>query len=105
MLRAGLNTAVPGLVVLGLGALLFGLVPRWASAVLYAYVVWTFVVEIFGGSVLHVRWLARTSVLDHLGAVPAADLDWPVIGGLLLASLAAAAVGLLAFERRDVLLG
>jgi ABC-2 type transport system permease protein len=105
MLRTGLNTALPGLVVLGLGALLYGLVPRVAAPLLYGYVLWAFVVEIFGSTVAHARWLARTSVLEHLGPVPATDPDWPVIGVLLALSLVAAGIGVLAFERRDVQLG
>lgn len=105
MLRTGLNTALPGLLLLGFGALLFGLVPRIAAPVLYGYVVWAFVVLIFGSSVAHVRWLTRTSALQQLGPVPATDLDWRAIGVMLAAGLVAAGVGLLAFERRDVRLG
>lgn len=66
---------------------------------------WSFVVEIFASSVAHADWLVRTSVLDHLGPVPATGLDWPVIVVLLAGSLVAAGVGLVAFERRDLLLG
>jgi len=102
MLGAGLNTALPGLVVVGFGACLFGLAPRLAAPLLYSYVLWSFLVELFGSSVAHIGWLARTSVLDHLGPVPAAGLDWPVIGVLVAASLLATVAGLVAFERRDL---
>ncbi len=103
MLQAALNTAMPGLVVLGLGALLYGLVPRLVVPMLYAFVMWSFLVEIVGSSVLHARWLAHTSVLDPLGPVPASALQWRAIGLLLTFTVLAALGGLAAFERRDTL--
>jgi ABC-2 type transport system permease protein len=103
MLQAALNTAMQGLVVLGLGALLYGLVPRLVVPMLYAFVMWSFLVEIVGSSVLHARWLAHTSVLDPLGPVPASALQWRAIGLLLTFTVLAALGGLAAFERRDTL--
>jgi polyether ionophore transport system permease protein len=79
MLRAGFNSAVPGLFVLGLGTMLFGVVPRVAAAALYAVVVWSFLVEIIGSTLSHARWLHDSSVLAHLGPVPATDLHWSAI--------------------------
>lgn len=105
MLRAGLNTALPGLVVLGFGALLYGIVPRLAVPVLYAFVLWSFLVEIIGSTVLHAHWLVHTSVLDRLGPVPATGLQWRAIAVFLLLAVLAALGGLAAFERRDTLEG
>jgi ABC-2 type transport system permease protein len=103
MLQAPLNTAMPGLVVLGLGALLYGLAPRLVVPVLYAFVMWSFLVEIVGSSVLYAGWLVHTSVLDPLGPVPASALQWEAIGILLVFTVLAALGGLAAFERRDTL--
>jgi putative exporter of polyketide antibiotics len=94
---------MPGLVVLGLGALLYGLVPRLVVSMLHAFVMWSFLVEIVGSSVLHARWLAHTSVLDPLGPVPASPLHWEAIGILLTFTVLTALGGLAAFERRDTL--
>ena len=102
MLAAGLNTAVPGLVVLGVGALLYGLAPRLAAPVLYALVLWSFVVETFGTSLTDNRWVLDTSLMTHLGPVPAADLQWPTIALLLAAAALAAVLGAIAFGRRDL---
>lgn len=102
MLQAGLNTAVPALFVLGLGALLYGLVPRLAVPVLYGLVLWSFLIEIIGSSITSNHWLLDTAVLTHLGPVPAADLNWTAIAALTGMGVIAAAAGLAAFSRRDL---
>jgi polyether ionophore transport system permease protein len=101
MLSAAVNVSVPGLFVLGLGAALYGLVPRLASPVLYAFVLWSFLVEIVGSG-LHASWLVHTSLLDQLGPVPAAPTRWLTIVAVLAAGAVAAAVGVAAFDRRDL---
>jgi len=103
MLQAGLNTAIPALFVLGLGALLYGLVPRLAMPVLYGLVLWSFLIEIIGSSISSNHWLLDTAVLTHLGPVPAADLNWTAITALTGMGVLAAAAGLTAFRRRDLI--
>ena len=102
MLQAGLNIVVPALFVLGLGALLFGLVPRVAMPVLYAVVVWSVLVVILGSGVVTNHWVLDTAVLAHVGPVPARDLDWTSIGWLTGLGVLAAAGGAAAFSRRDL---
>lgn len=102
MLEAGLNTAVPGLVVLGLGTLLYGFVPRLVAPVLYAFVLWSFLVEIIGTSITDAQWFIDTSVLEHLGPVPATSPDWSTIGWLIGLAAVGCLAGLAAFTRRDL---
>lgn len=102
MLQAGLNVVVPGLFVLGLGTLLFGLVPRVAMPVLYAVVVWSVLVVILGAGVVTNHWALDTAVLTHIGPVPASDLNWTAIGWLTGLGLLAAVAGAAAFSRRDL---
>jgi len=102
MLRAGFNVAVPGLFVLGLGALLYGLVPRLAAPTLYLLVLWSFLVETIGTSITSNHWALDTAILTHLGPVPAADLHWSAIAILLGAAMIAAVAGVAAFNRRDL---
>ncbi|MFD8303248.1 hypothetical protein ACFV29_12995 [Streptomyces sp. NPDC059690] len=102
MVRAGLNSTVPALFVLGLGALLYGLAPRLAMPVLYGVILWSFLVEIIGSSISDNHWLLDTAVLTHLGPVPATDLNWTAISVLTGAGVIAAAAGLAAFRRRDL---
>ena len=102
MLRAGLNLAVPGLFILGLGTLLFGLVPRWSVPLLYVPVLWSFLVEIFGTSITDSRWLLDTALLTHLGPVPAAPVQWDALLTMAVLAVLTASVGFVAFVRRDL---
>ena len=102
MLQAGLNVAVPGVFILGLGALLYGLGPRLATPILYGLVLWSFLIEIIGSSITSNHWLLDTAVLTHLGPVPAASLNWSAIEALTGIAAAAAFAGLVAFSRCDV---
>ena len=102
MLRAGLNVAAPGLFVLGIGTLLFGLMPRLAAPILYGVVLWTFLIEIIGSSITANHWILDTAVLSHLGPVPASGLNWTAIGWLIGVGALAAVAGLVVFDRRDL---
>ncbi|GAA1977443.1 ABC transporter membrane-spanning protein [Nocardioides panacihumi] len=102
MLRAGINISVPGLFVLGVGTLLYGLVPRFAAPALYTLVLWSFVVEIFGTGLTDNHWLLDTALLTHLGPVPASPLQWQDITWLCVIAIVAAGLGAVAFDRRDL---
>jgi ABC-2 type transport system permease protein len=102
MLQAALNVAVPGLFVLGVGALLYGLVPRLAAPVLYVLVLWSFLVEIIGSSITSNHWLLDTAVLTHLGPVPAVNLNWTAIAALVGLGMLGVAAGIGAFRERDL---
>jgi ABC-2 type transport system permease protein len=102
MMQAGLNIAVPALFILGLGTLLYGLAPRLAAPVLYAVVLWSFLIEIIGSSITSSHWLLDTAVFTHLGPVPATSLNWTAVGWLTGLALAAALAGIAAFRRRDL---
>jgi ABC-2 type transport system permease protein len=102
MLQAGLSLAIPGLFVVGLGTLIYGLLPRLAAPVLYAFVLWSFLVSVIGATITTSRWLLDTSILTHLGAVPATSPRWGAVAVFVALSVACAAVGVMAFERRDL---
>ena len=65
MMQAGLNVAVPALFILGLGTLLYGLLPRLAVPILYIVILWSFLIEIIGSSITSNHWL-----LGHRAALP-----------------------------------
>lgn len=102
MLQAGLNVMVPALFVLGVGTLLYGVTPRLAAPVLYALILWSFLVDIIGSSITSDHWLLDTALLTHLGPVPAAGLHWGAIAALTAIGSIAAIAGLAAFGRRDL---
>jgi ABC-2 type transport system permease protein len=102
MFQAGFNIAVPALLVLGLGVLLYGIVPRLAVPILYMLVLWSFLIEVIGSSITSNRWLLDTAVLTHLGPVPATALDWTAIAALIGISGIGGLIGLFTFRQRDL---
>jgi ABC-2 type transport system permease protein len=102
MLAAGVSVIAPGLLVLGVGTLLFGLVPRLAVPLLYGYVLWSFAAELIGTGITTNHWVLDTSVLTHVGPAPAADVDWAVIAALVTLGALFTAAGVAAFRRRDL---
>ena len=103
MLQAGLNLIPTALLILGLGTLLLGVAPRLAMPLLYALVLWSFLIEIVGTSITSSQWLLDTALFTHVGPVPAASLDWPAMGILTGLALIAGLAGLATFARRDLL--
>ena len=95
----GLNLVPPGLFVLGIGTLAFGLVPRWAGPAAYAVVAWSFFVEFVGAVVKANHWILDTSLLHHLAPVPATDPRWWTWLWLSRLGLLAAVIGTIAFHR------
>lgn len=102
MLQAGLNITVPALFVLGVGALLYGVVPRLAAPLLYGLILWSFLIEIIGSSITSNHWLLDTAFLSHLGPVPATSLNWTVVAWLTGLAMTAALAGFAAFRNRDL---
>lgn len=102
MMQAGLNIAVPALFILGVGTLLYGLVPRLAAPILYTLVLWSFLIEIIGSTITSNHWLLDTAILTHLGPVPATSLHWTAVAWLTGLAVIATLSGLTAFNRRDL---
>ncbi len=102
LVRAGLNVAPPGVFVLGVGALVFGVRPRLAVGATYGLVVWSFLVEILSAIVDSNHWVRDTSLLLHITPAPAAAPDWTSAGWLIALGVVAGAAGLAAFSRRDL---
>jgi ABC-2 type transport system permease protein len=99
---AGLNVVPPAVFVLGVGGLVFGLWPRAAIGAVYGLVVWSFVVETFAAVFDSNQWLRDTSPLMHIAPAPAADPNWTAAAWLVGLGLLAAAAGVAAFGRRDL---
>ena len=99
LLAVGVNVIPAGILVLGVGMLVHGLAPSLAAPVAYGLVAWSFLVEVLGASLG--RWVLDTSLLHHLARPPAAQVRWDS-AALVALGLAAAAVGAVAFARRDL---
>jgi ABC-2 type transport system permease protein len=99
---AGANAVPAALFVLGLGVLAFGVVPRVAASVTYAYVAGSFLLETVGAAVELPERLLDLSVLHHVAPAPAVDPDWAAAGALVTLGIVAAVLGAIAFARRDL---
>lgn len=102
LLAAGVNVVPAGILVLGIGTLVHGLAPRFTAPVAYGLVAWSLLIEIIGASLGASHWLLDLSVLHHLTRAPAAPVRWASVAVLVAVGVAAAAVGALAFARRDL---
>lgn len=102
LLAAGVNV-VPGAVfVLGIGTLAQGLAPRLATVIAYGLVAWSFLLEFVGAGLGLSGRLLNLSILHHVARAPAADVDWSSVVTLVALGLAAAVVGAIALQRRDL---
>jgi ABC-2 type transport system permease protein len=102
MVLAGINLAPPAIVVLGVGVLAYGLLPRRAAWAAYAVVAWSFLAQLLATVITSNRLLIDSSVLSHVTPAPAADPNWAAAGGLVVVGALAAACGLAALQRRDL---
>jgi ABC-2 type transport system permease protein len=102
LVEAGINIVPANLVLLGVGVALFGLWPRAAVRVTYAVLVWSLLVELVGGVVPVNHWILDSSTYHQMTAAPSASVNWTV--NAVMASLGAAmmALGIVAFNRRDL---
>ena len=101
-LLAGLNVVPVALLVLGVGTGLFGLVPRLVVPLTYGLVVAAFTLDFVGGLLDLPGWVLELSPFRHLASVPAVDMDLGAAFVMVLVGVVAAAVGLMAFRRRDL---
>jgi len=101
-LAAGVNTVPPALFVLGLGALVQAIAPRWAGRAMYALVAWSFLVELIGSLIEAPRWVLDTSLLHHLAPAPATQIDGLGAIGFVVLGAVAAALAAVLLGRRDL---
>ncbi|MBE1488034.1 ABC transporter permease [Plantactinospora soyae] len=102
---AGLLQAPAALVLAGLVALLFGLLPRLAVALSWsAFLVCVLLGQL--GALLELpQAVLNVSPFTHLPAVPAADPAAVPLVTLLLVAVALAGLGMALFRRRDLAIG
>jgi ABC-2 type transport system permease protein len=89
------------LVLAGVTLALFGVAPRMA-ALAWAAMAWVVVVGLLGEVLALPRWLMLASPFEHVPSVPAADAALAPLAALTAIAVALAAVGALAFRRRDL---
>ena len=99
---AHLATAPAVLVVLGLTAGFFGILPRLMTLIGWLAVAVIAIVELFGEMLDLPDWFRALSPLWHLPTVPVEEFDVAPFLILLGIAVATAVVGLAAFRRRQI---
>jgi putative exporter of polyketide antibiotics len=105
MLRAGLNIVPTALLVLGIGAVVRAVAPRFAAAAIYGVVVWSFVIDLFASLVSGTRWLDHLSLFHYMALAPAQPTDPTTIVVTLVLAAALLSSATLLFTRRDIQAG
>ncbi len=102
LVGAGINLIPPAIIILGFGALVFGLQPRFTSIAVYGLLGWSLLIVIVGGIGALNHWVLDTSVFHHMASAPAVAPSWVANGIMTAVGVACALVGGLAFTRRDI---
>jgi len=102
LLLAGINSAAPAALLLGIGVLTLGLVPRLTSIVCWGLLAWAFLLDMLGSAIKVNHWLMDTSLLYHVALAPAVSPDWRIAGTYLAIGGTAALLGGWRFTRRDL---
>ena len=101
-LRAGLNLVPAALLLLGLGILLFGVLPRLTGPLAYALVIGAYLLDFVGPLLDLPDALLDVSPFRHLAEVPVADADLAAAAVMVLIGALFAGLGIAAFRRRDL---
>lgn len=105
MVIGSLSLLGPVLLLLSIGALLYGLSPRfarWAAPFMYVVLAWSFILDLLT-SVLDLNQIvANSSLLHYIAFIPAAQPDWKGCWILTAVAVVLTVVGILAFNRRDL---
>ena len=101
-LLAGVNLMPAALLFLGLGILVFGLLPRLTAPLTFGLVIAAYLLDFVGPLLELPDGLLDVSPFRHLAAVPASDLD--IIAALIMlgSGALAALIGVAAFRHRDL---
>jgi ABC-2 type transport system permease protein len=102
MLLAGLNSAAPAALLLGMGVLVFGFAPRLTSVICWGLLAWAFLLDMLGSAIKVNHWVMDTSLLNHMALAPAVSPNWRICGTYLVIGCAAALLGGWRFTRRDL---
>ena len=92
----------PVVLLLGIGTLLYGFLPRAATAVMYVIIVWTFVVDILRAIFSLNDTIEKTSLLHYVSFTLDKAPDWSNFAWLVSIGVVLAGIGIWQFTRRDI---
>ncbi len=92
----------PVTLLLGIGAFLYGFLPRAAVAIMYAVIVWTFVVDILRAIFSLNDSIEKTSLLHYVSFTLDKAPNWSSFAWLVSIGVVLASIGVWQFTRRDI---
>lgn len=98
----GLSMLGSVIFLLGLGTFAYGLVPRFTTLSMYAVIGWSFTIDLVGSVVSLDEWLLKSSLFHYMTFSVAEWPDWGTFGWLTGLGIAMAAIGIVAFIKRDI---
>lgn len=90
------------ILTLGLGTLLYGLLPRLAATGMYIVIAWSFLIDMIGAVVKLDDIFVKSSLLHYISISPTEAPDWKTFAWLVGLGLVMAIAGIFAFARRDI---
>lgn len=103
MLEAGANCLPVAMLFLGVAALAYAAAPRAAAAISYGFLVLTFLWQAVGSLLGAPSWLVGLTPFGHVALVPVEPFRATAAVVMVGIGVAAAAVGLAVFRRRDLI--
>ncbi len=102
ILQNGTTLVGSVLLLIGAGALLYGVLPRLAAIVMYVAIVWGFVVDVLKSFLTLDDSIDKTSLLHYATFTPTKTPDWETFTWLLGIGIFLAALGVWRFAKRDI---
>lgn len=100
--KASVSMTAAPLLVLGIGIAAFGWFPRHASKIAFGVVAWSFLIQMIGSLLKLNHWILDISLFHHLPLVPAVEPNWKPVITYACLGLVGIGLGLLRFQRRDL---
>lgn len=88
---------------LGVGTLLYGFFPRIAVIGMYLIITWSFIIDLIGSVVKLDDFVVKSSLFHYTTLSPTAEPDWKTFAWLLSLGMGMAIIGIIAFNKRDII--
>jgi ABC-2 type transport system permease protein len=102
LLLAGINAVAPAFLLLGIGVFVFSFFPRFTSAALYGFIIWSFLLQLVGSILNLNHWLLDSSALYHIALAPSVDPNWTPVCFYASIAILLTTIGVWRFCRRDL---
>jgi len=99
------SIALTGTVIftLGFGTLLYGTLPRLTVIGMYVVIGWSFIIDAIGAVVKLNDLIVKSSLFHYISFSPTKTPDWSTFAELAAIGVVMAAIGIVAFTKRDII--